>query len=346
MPTYSTDFLGKGTYYVDVSESSPNSGTNTSVVSFTVRLVGNNASWDGTTRYWSVTYDGVLVGPGGSFTYDFRSNNTPTLGSGFATVTHTADGSKTVAVVSGFTGGSASGNFVLTDFVFVPAAPAAPSLTRASNGSTITMSVSAPSSAVTISNYEYQYSSDGSTYSSVGSTGSSSSTITNWTTPSATTGYYIRGRAYSTEGWGSYGPPSFIAGIPSVPISISASRSGRNVTVTVGPSATNGGATISGYYVQSSTDGTTWTTAAATTGGSYTYTSLTPGLTYMFRAYATNSTGNSATTSTTVFVPAGGKRFDGSIWTSTSTAKRFDGTNWVDLTIAKRYDGTNWVDLS
>jgi hypothetical protein len=82
-------------------------------------------------------------------------------------------------------------------------------------------------------------------------------------------------------------------------------------------------------------------------GQTYTYTGLTAGLTYRFRTYAVNATGNSTfTTAADLFVPAGGRRYDGTAWNSTATAKRFDGTNWVDLTIAKRFDGTSWVDLS
>jgi hypothetical protein len=94
-----------------------------------------------------------------------------------------------------------------------------------------------------------------------------------------------------------------------------------------------------------------WTTIGAN-GRSYTYAAgtLTYGLTYQFKMYASNSDGSSGETvsnsPSTVFLPAGGKRFDGSTWNPTSTAKRHNGTDWQTLTIAKRHNGTTWVDLS
>jgi hypothetical protein len=79
----------------------------------------------------------------------------------------------------------------------------------------------------------------------------------------------------------------------------------------------------------------------------YTYTNLTPALTYLFRVFATNSIGSSDfTESSGVFVPAGGKRWDGSAWTAAAVGRRWDGSAWVDLTVAKRWDGSSWGDLS
>lgn len=114
------------------------------------------------------------------------------------------------------------------------------------------------------------------------------------------------------------------------------------------------------YYVgyRTSSDGGSnfgsWSsyTTIPSNARTYTYTagSLTYGLTYQFRMYASNSDGSSAATTSnspsTVFLPAGGKRFDGSTWNPTGTAKRFDGTNWNTLTVAKRFDGTSWVDMT
>jgi hypothetical protein len=74
---------------------------------------------------------------------------------------------------------------------------------------------------------------------------------------------------------------------------------------------------------------------------------LTVAQTYVFRVYAVgDGTNTSYTTSAGIFVPAGGKRWDGSAWNSASTGKRWDGSAWVDLGTAKRWDGSNWVDLS
>jgi hypothetical protein len=54
----------------------------------------------------------------------------------------------------------------------------------------------------------------------------------------------------------------------------------------------------------------TWSSPQDISSLTYTYTNLTPGQSYTFRAYATNSTGASATqASSSVFVSAYGKRY-------------------------------------
>lgn len=257
MSTWPDTFdTGKATLYLDVTETSTNPGANTSVVSFTLRVVGNNASWNlnsGST--WSCVINGTTYS--GTWTYDFRSDNTVTLKTGTQTITHNADGSKTIAVSGTAYGNSTIGtgtitskNFILTDFVVVPGAPA----------------------------------------------------------------------------------------------TIALSKTARNVTVTAGNSS---GPNVTAYKVQYSTDGgTTWSTAQTMTSQSYTYTALAPA-TYKFRVFAVNADGNSAyTTSTSLLVTAGGKRFDGTAWIYAAIAKRWDGSNWVDLTIAKRWDGSVWTDLA
>ena len=182
MATYSANFLGDGTYYIDVNETATNPASNTSTVSFTVRLVGNGSAYDGTTRYWSVTYDGTLIGPGGSFTYDFRSNNTPTLGTGSASVTHNANGSKTVAVVSGFTGGSASGNLALTYFPQVQTGP-----TLSALGPVVTITSDAPSQTGSVVGYDYRRSTDNANWTSAAM---SSGGVASYTGTRSTTWYF------------------------------------------------------------------------------------------------------------------------------------------------------------
>lgn len=199
--TYSTDFLGDGTYYIDVTETAINGTANTSTVSYTVRLVGNNTAFDGTTRFWSVTYDGTLIGTGGSFTYDFRSNNTPTLGTGSGTVTHSANGSKTVAVVSSFTGGSASGNFALT---YIPQVLSGPTLSV--SGGVVSITSAAPSSTGTVTGYDYRRSTDNATWTTAALSSGGTGTY------SATRGvtWYFQTRAYSAAVTGAWSPSSSI----------------------------------------------------------------------------------------------------------------------------------------
>lgn len=107
------------------------------------------------------------------------------------------------------------------------------------------------------------------------------------------------------------------------------------------------------YLVGYSSDGgSTWSSDITIGGNARTYTftpgSLTYGLTYKFRMKASNTDGTSGYTSTTVdtFLPAGGRRFDGSTFNPTTIAMRHNGTDFVTLTIAKRHNGTTWADLT
>lgn len=114
------------------------------------------------------------------------------------------------------------------------------------------------------------------------------------------------------------------------------------------------------YYIaarSSANGGSTWGAWSGwtTIGGnarSYTYAAgtLTYGLTWQFKMYASNSDGSSAETVSnspaSVFLPAGGRRFDGSNFNPTSIAKRHNGTDFVTLTIAKRHNGTSFVDMT
>jgi hypothetical protein len=153
-------------------------------------------------------------------------------------------------------------------------------------------------------------------------------------------------------------------GVPSAPGTPTvSSKVGRTLTLNSTRGSADYGNSISEYRIQLSTDdGSTWkgwdnTSKSFTANntynvldgsGNFTYSLLTPALTYKWRVYAINSigTGDAATMSSGTFVGAGGKRFDGTSWQPTATSKRFDGTNWVDFTTAKRFDGTNWVDLT
>jgi hypothetical protein len=140
--------------------------------------------------------------------------------------------------------------------------------------------------------------------------------------------------------------------VATAPATASAAVSGRSVTVTRGTSSDAGGGTISSYRVQyrTSTDNSTWGAWGSEqtfSGTTSTYSGLTAALYYQFRVYAVNEVGNSVGTSTaSVFVSGGGKRWNGSAWVATATAKRWNGSAWADLTIAKRWNGTAWVDLS
>jgi len=350
MTTWSDAFSGRpeAVLYLDVTDGSPNTTSNTSVVSFTLRVVGNNASWNLSNGTYSVTIDGTNYT--GSWNYDFRVDNTETLRTGTKTITHDTNGNKSITVSATATdaGGSPLGTATITSKTFttnpLPGTPsAAPTLTRDSAGTTITVLSATSGTTATVTDYEYRQSTDGSTWGTNVSMGTDRTIDVTGLT--ATQQYYYQTRVKTADGVGPWSASADVVGIPTAPASITATRTNRDVAVVAGNATGTG---ITGYWVQNSSNGgSTWSTAVAMTSQAYTYTNLTPGQTYLFRVYATNSIGNSAfTTSGSVFIPAGGKRWDGSAWIYATTAKRWDGSAWVDLTVAKRWDGTSWTDLS
>lgn len=169
-------------------------------------------------------------------------------------------------------------------------------------------------------------------------------------------GSYSFSGSSSMNGWGSASASGGSITLtdfnraPLAPASCTASVSARNVTVTSGVADDTGRPAISSYQVErTNNDGVTWSGTQYTMDGSrqYVYSNLDGGKYYKFRTRAVNSEGAGAwTESASTFVPAGGRRWDGSAWTPTTIARRWDGSAWVDLTIAKRWNGSAWVDLT
>jgi hypothetical protein len=337
--------------------SSSDEANNRSYVNWTLDIQDNSSNFGGNgTSTWSANIAGNPYS--GSQAYDFTGNSGRSyrLVSGGAWISHAANGTLSVGgsgtwnasgvVGSASVSGTASSPGDFPDYSRPPFAPAAPTVTRTSNAATLNVtSQVADGRGLTVTDYNWRYSTDNVNWSASQAMGTGR-TASLAVTP--TQQYYVQTIAASSEGWGSWSSSTFSAGIPTPPAAITTTRQARNVTVNISPSASNGGSAITTYRVQYSTDGgSTWSTAQDMNGLTYTYTNLTAGLTYLFRSFAVNSVGSSAfATSAGVFVPAGGRRWDGSGWTSTATAKRWDGTAWVDLSTAKRWDGTAWIDLS
>jgi titin len=89
---------------------------------------------------------------------------------------------------------------------------------------------------------------------------------------------------------------------PGAPTSVATVAGDGFVTLTWSAPASNGGAVVTSYLIEKSTDGTTWTTAATTSAREFTVTGLTNGTAYRFRVSAENAagTGASAQASATV----------------------------------------------
>jgi hypothetical protein len=295
-----------------------------------------------------------------------------TTGTYAAIITHdTATGKANVSMTGTFTGGSGPagtatatiGSTALTDFSG-PGTPAAPTVTRSgSTPGTITItSASTTSGSTSITKYQYSV--------STSSTGTGTPGTLSGATPvsvTSTTGYYVKTRAISWDGgegswgYGAWSPTTFIAGIPTAPGTPSISNVVANsLTLTWTAPSSDGGATVSSYKVQVSTDnGSTWTTK--TTGITFP-TTLTANLTglaiaatYKFRIIATNSTGDSAagTASVAQFISAYGYRYDGSTFIPITNAKIYvgvggpgaDANGWRTVQNIQKYGSGGWTSL-
>jgi hypothetical protein len=207
MATFTDDFSGRPAciLYLVVNEGSRNIVANTSVVSWSLYVVGNNASWglDFSSTY-SVSINGVPYS--GNWNYDFRSNNTRVLDGNSLTVAHNANGSKTISASATATdnagslgSASTSGSLVLIDFDFTAGVPTSFTAVNVPGTGIVANWVASVSYKTPVTYYlSYRSSSDGG--STWGSWSAESST-TNLTytygglTPGLT--YQLRIRAYN-----------------------------------------------------------------------------------------------------------------------------------------------------
>ncbi|HEY5110962.1 MAG TPA: fibronectin type III domain-containing protein, partial [Acidimicrobiales bacterium] len=135
-------------------------------------------------------------------------------------------------------------------------------------------------------------------------TASTSATDTNYLVTGLTNGtaYVFEVAATNAAGTGAFSSassPATPATVPNSPTGVAATSNANGQSLVTWTAPTNGGASITNYSVQYSSDnGTTWTTATSSASGtSYTVTSLTNGTSYVFRVAATNAAGTSAPSS-------------------------------------------------
>lgn len=164
------------------------------------------------------------------------------------------------------------------------------------------------------------------------------------------------------QGSGGYSPPYITASASSggfdwnrSPAAVTGTtatvNTDKSVTVSFSGGASPGGSPglTSTYHVSYSKNGAAFTGDYTGSGSPITITGLAPGNNYVFRAWATNGSSDGASSSTdsaSVFIPSGGKIYNGTAWVPTTTAKIYNGTAWVDLSTAKIYNGTSWVNLT
>lgn len=123
------------------------------------------------------------------------------------------------------------------------------------------------------------------------------------------TGYEFQVAAVNNAGTGPYSTPSSPvtpSTTASAPTSLAcSSAASTQSSITWSAPASNGGAAISGYEVQYSSDGgSTWTTASSSAQSPYTLTGLTNGTTYDCQVAAVNPSGVGVFSSPVAFTPS------------------------------------------
>ena len=110
------------------------------------------------------------------------------------------------------------------------------------------------------------------------------------------TQYAFRVLATNTAGAGAATEPVLVtpATTPGTPTSVATVAGDGFVTLTWVAPTSNGGAAVTSYLIETSTDGSTWTQAATTSAREFTVTGLTNGTAYRFRISAENAAGAGA----------------------------------------------------
>jgi hypothetical protein len=291
-------YYGSRTLTLRLNTSENNNGS----VSWSLQMiVGNGSAFNNNSNPWSVSINGQ--GFSGNSTW----NNTTTLGSGTSVViAHNANGSKSIGVSGTFedwASKTASGTMVLTDYAVAPSAPAAPSLgNRNPTGTSVSVTSAVPSSASTITDYNYQYSTNNSSWSAAQAMGTGRVASFGSMTKAQT--YYFRTRAYADGAWGDYGASSASTGFPTAATGFSAAASNsvsNRITLSWSAASSANGA-ITGYDIFEYNTSTAASRAVKTVSGTTTSyntdnapaISFSTGTSYTFYVQARNAASDSA----------------------------------------------------
>jgi hypothetical protein len=168
--------------------------------------------------------------------------------------------------------------------------------------------------------------------------------------------YTFTVRATNNVGPGTLSAPSTATTpytVPNAPTALTATPQSHAVQLSW-TAPDNGGAAISGYEVQDSTDGRTWRDAdGGSVGTSDTITGLTNGTTYYFRVAAKNVAGESGWSGSANTVPrtvagaptgVGASPSDGSVALTWSASTDNGGSAVTGYSVQYSQNGTDWAD--
>ncbi|MDQ1686221.1 MAG: large repetitive protein, partial [Frankiaceae bacterium] len=219
-----------------------------------------------------------------------------------------------VAAINTVGEGSASQASAAVTPAQTPAAPTGVQATRGNTQATVTWTAPSNTGGGAITGYRLEWSSDsGTTWSSPLSSALTSTTASAMVTGLTNgTAYVFHVAAINSIGTGAFSTQSSAitpAGSPAAPTNVGGTSGNGQVTVTWAAPSNNGDA-ITGYDVESSTNGTTWSapvaSALTSTATSAVVSSLTNGQAYYFRVAAINTVGTGTPAATAgTFTPIG-----------------------------------------
>ena len=182
---------------------------------------------------------------------------------------------------------------------YLPGAPTSVTATAGNAKATVSWSAPASDGGATITDYTATSTPGGSNCTTTGATTCTVTGLSNGTA------YTFGVTATNSAGSGPAGTSNSVTpvGLPGTPTSVTATAGNAQATVSWTAPANNGGATITGYTVNSTPGSLTCTTAGATT---CTVTGLSNGTAYTFAVKATNSVGIGTAGTSNSVTPDGG----------------------------------------
>jgi hypothetical protein len=291
------------------------SGNNTTV-NFNMTVTANTSWYSNSTQTWGYLYvNGVTIidnwsDATGAFNRGFTgTKQTITVATGSGTYAHNNDGSRGgIRIQAGWRTGFLSGqDFAIypgifidqttanfTDYTRLPSTPSVASLSRGSNGTSISLTASNATFYGSGGYYQYIWSYDNANWNGPNAMSGTSGSGSGF---SSTNTIFVQVRAVDSEGASGWSSSASIQGVPDAPgaaPTLTRTADGSSITLT---SATATRATA--YSYRQSTDGVNWGgTVNISSGTAVTITGLIYDQTYFYQTLGRNEIGSGAWSAT------------------------------------------------